>query len=549
MLCTGEGDDADSKHHTADWRDSDRSSAGSARVLTPTIPQSPASSDTSPSPRRLQPSSVVVHTHSPSALENKRSTNDIRASGGGHAKPYAQRVEERPVESSQTVMINNTMTFYTSFDEDSLQGNPDREAEDSPVEWEERLSALYDDSDHPETDASEGKGDRNTNDLAFNSALDTLFQAKSPQRAAGVGDSAVEHGATPVRKVDSPLIFFTPHQPAPCGLGQGSEVQLKHVTPALSQKASHDVATEDGAGLTDRAPPPAAQRGVQGPWRGATDGAGMSPETASDKENHGSLTSQDKRYGFNQASGKNSSDSVTTTPVKKVTFSPGKPSSDAGHTQVEEGLWRGGDLTNVSGTSPLNDSFTPLQSGLFLQGKSPGRSSLEQVWSDQRGQTSSSSAVPSFMDTVNLDNLDQSLVAQLRRLQQVKAEAFSRPAPGGDGERKEEEAEGADGGATLSWPVTVHRPATGEYCHSSIKVPLSLHRSHCHYLSHIVITSLKSHCHYISHIVITSSHCHYIIKVTLSLHQSHCHYISHIVTTSVTVSLHQSHCRYISQYH
>ena len=100
-------------------------------------------------------------------------------SGQEQREEFLQGFEERQKASQQT-MINETLAFSTSFDEEDALSTDLNKVERSVAEWEEHLSALYDDHEDVE-DESEKNGERHVDDAAtFNSALDELFQARAP---------------------------------------------------------------------------------------------------------------------------------------------------------------------------------------------------------------------------------------------------------------------------------------------------------------------------------------------------------------------------------
>ena len=189
-----------------------------------------------------------------------------------------------------------------------------------------------------------------------------------------------------------------------------------------------------------------------------------------------------------------------------MTFSPdSSPRSCNGQgPELRDELLREDELIDTSGASLLDESFTPLQAGLFVQGgKYPGRSASQQ--SAARGlpsqasststatslhqasststaasllqanststatsllQASSTSTATSFLQSTNsLGGLDENLAAQLNRLRKVAAEAFRNCEASGVGvgaEGQEEDEDQADGDETR-WLATSQRPAAGKH--------------------------------------------------------------------------------------
>ena len=494
---------------TADWLDTDRSSTGSSQTPMPDIQQPPAVPSASASPGLLQPDSSHTRlTHSPPA--HSHSTAGGKDSGGNSQHPesgqeqreeFLQGFEERQKASQQT-MINETLAFSTSFDEEDALSTDLNKVEHSVAEWEEHLSALYDDhedvedesdeedalstdlnkvehsvaeweehlsalyDDHEDVeDESEKNRERNVDDAAtFNSALDELFQTRtpvhSPHKVSGRSGLMGNFSATPERKTESPLISFTPQN--------------------TGQRAGFD--------LTNASPFTSTGKDLQQTTAGEKLASNTSPAS---KENGGTdpaLTS------FLKAS-----------LSKKVTFSPdSSPCSCNGQgPELRDELLREDELIDTSGASLLNESFTPLQAGLFVQGgKSPGRGASQQ--SAARGlpsqasststaasllqtsststatsllqasststatsllQTSSTSTAASLLQSTNsLGGLDENLAAQLNRLRKVAAEAFRNCEASGVGvgaEGQEEEEDKADGDETRL-PATSQRPAVGK---------------------------------------------------------------------------------------
>ena len=255
--------------------------------------------------------------------------------------------------------------------------------------------------------------------------------------------------ATPERKTESPLISFTPQN-----TGQRAGFDLTNASPFTS--------TGNDLQQTAAGEKPASNKSPVSKENGGTDPA---------------LTS------FLKAS-----------LSKKVTFSPdSSPRSCNGQgPELQDELLRKDELIDTSGASLLDESFTPLQAGLFVQGgKSPGRGSSQQ--SASRGlhsqanstsmaasllqasststatsflQTSSTSTAASLLQATNsLGGLDENLAAQLNRLRKVAAEAFRNCEASGVGvgaEGQEEDEDKADGDETRL-PATSQRPAVGKH--------------------------------------------------------------------------------------
>jgi hypothetical protein len=205
------------------------------------------------------------------------------------------------------VKISDALVFTTSFDEDEeLAQATLMDAERSAAEWEERKSFLYNDE---EEDAREAE----VKSSAVDVDLDDLFNfnAKTP-----VPRSATAN----VTGSGSPLISFTPQNNVPAGfLHQGKEVAAH--SPVSAQTAEHDLHK-----------------------------LGQSP-----------FSSPPKMLA-----------------TKKVTFSPENSlHSYVAHTSAASTDELSGhevdadnyDSVNSSGASPVNESFTPLRTGLFVQGK------------------------------------------------------------------------------------------------------------------------------------------------------------------------------------
>ena len=469
---------------TADWLDTDRSSTSSSQTPVPGIQQPPAVPSASASPGLLQPDSSHARlTHSPPA--HSHSTAGGKNSGGNSQHPessqeqreeFSRGFEERQ-KASQQIMIGETLAFSTSFDEEDALSTDLNKVERSVAEWEEHLSALYDDHEDVE-DESEKNRERNVDDAAtFNSALDELFQTRTPvhrpHKVSGRSGLMGSFSATPERKTESPLISFTPQN-----TGQRAGFDLTNASPFTS--------TGNDLQQTAAGEKPASNKSPVSKENGGTDPA---------------LTS------FLKAS-----------LSKKVTFSPdSSPRSCNGQgPELQDELLRKDELIDTSGASLLDESFTPLQAGLFVQGgKSPGRGSSQQ--SASRGlhsqanstsmaasllqasststatsclqasstspatsllqasststatsflQTSSTSTAASLLQSTNsLGGLDENLAAQLNRLRKVAAEAFRNCEASGVGvgaEGQEEDEDKADGDETRL-PATSQRPAVGKH--------------------------------------------------------------------------------------
>ena len=74
-------------------------------------------------------------------------------SGQEQREEFLQGFEERQKASQQT-MINETLAFSTSFDEEDALSTDLNKVERSVAEWEEHLSALYDDHEDVEDELS-----------------------------------------------------------------------------------------------------------------------------------------------------------------------------------------------------------------------------------------------------------------------------------------------------------------------------------------------------------------------------------------------------------
>ena len=369
-------------------------------------------------------------------------------------------------------MVNDTMAFFTSFDEDCLPTDTNKN-EHSAVEWEERLSALYDDQEDVDYESERNESQQHVDNAAasFNSALAESFQSRTPM----TGGSKVSTGndffdrsdATPARKPEpSPLISFAPRDPALSNPGQraGFDLASASLFTSSTLEAPQHVSGGSASGLGNLP---------------STETAKFSPRESSDKENLTSPTRHPNvKESFTQSppkSGRASlalASSLKFTPSKKVTFSPdSSPRSHNGHSaEVQGELPRNGDeLTSTFGASHLDESFTPLRAGLFVQGKSPGRSTSRQspggLFSQASSSTTTNRATTSLPSSVSLDNLDENLAAQMSRLRKMAAEALRNCKASGvgmDSEGQEEEEEDpADRGVTR-WPATAQRPAVGK---------------------------------------------------------------------------------------
>ena len=429
--------------HDADWLDTERNSTGSSQTLTPCIQQSPTVSVTSACPGQLQAESSHTRlTHSPPAQSHSVDKKHLGGSEQHQKSGQEQRQEflmdfEEKQRAAQQTMINEMIAFSTSFDEDPLQADGNK-AEHSFLEWEEHLSALYDDHEDVEKESEENREQNVDNAATFNSALDELFQTETPVRSHNKvpsgSDLTGRTDATPERKPESPLISFTPQN-----TGQAAGFDLtgaRSFTPLdkdPQQLAEGDKATDNRSSAS------------------GSDSSGISSSALAS--------------------------SVKATPSKKVTFSPdNSPRPCNGHgSELQDELPCEDELINTSGASLLDESFTPLQSGLFVQGgKSPGRGISQGFLAGglfpQASSTSKATSLPNSADT---DNLDENLAAQLSRLRKMAAEAFRKCEASGVGissEGQEEEEDQADGDETRL-PTTTQKPAVGEYqCRKSCYV-------------------------------------------------------------------------------
>ncbi|KAK7492562.1 hypothetical protein BaRGS_00016228 [Batillaria attramentaria] len=333
-------------------------------------------------------------------------------------------------------LTSDGFQFSTSFDEDvSLEGLSRQEGKSN---WEERTSALYDDGGELVDSDFEPENQQGSDDpLSFDLAMDEIFLARTPPKSRTLfGDPPRTNNGSNSgmrtkfsRSAPSPSVpsSLTPQQPSK--RARTEDVELNSL--ALSEYASGGIS---GKSLLK------SQASVRG-----DNGQVSSPRASFRDNSNGSDTSGEPKpvgEGADQRGENNSigddiftfgrsglnfkSSPTRSTAPKKVTFSPDSASPRA-RADVQDDLLGDDDLLNNSDFSPMNDSFTPLRSGLFLQGKSPARPSQRQSQSFA-GPTHSAGTSGLFEargETLpQSDRTEEDISARLARLRKMAAEAL-----------------------------------------------------------------------------------------------------------------------------
>ncbi|KAK7116262.1 hypothetical protein V1264_001976 [Littorina saxatilis] len=460
---------------TAEWLDTDRSSP--IHTLTPPSQRSSDKSDSSASPHLpWQNSSQITQTHRHSHSVSQENTDGHHGNTSKVKEGIKHAWDERKEneQESERTMINNAIAFSTSFDEDPLLDGFTKKEDSFPI-WEERLSALYDDQEDVAEEENKENNKETVDEIAsFNSALDDLFQSKSPTQnrsKAFVAETPIRD-ATPSSRQEFPLIAFTPQTPAQVNFNERKQFEQDNANLHPLTAQDGEQVSSDGKNATRNAATNLDNTQTSHAAFQLDRVAQFSPEDNSDKENHDSPTWRNPQESFIQSFNENKASSHfgssrQCTPSKKVTFSQQESShslkSYAAESQ-EERPWDD-DLMSTSGASLLDESFTPLRAGLFVEGKSPARSSMRPSSKDFFLETCSNGKTTSSPDSATaVDSED--LTAQLSRLRKMSADALKNceEASGvGSGCANADDEEGEDDksdGDETRLPASSQRPAT-----------------------------------------------------------------------------------------